>query len=114
MTDSPKCPKCGFEYTYQSGNFYVCPECAYEWSAETEVREEGFIVKDANGQILNDGDNVTVVKDIKVKGSSTPMKVGLKIKGIRLVDGPDGHNIEVKAKGFGQLYLKSQLVKKST
>ena len=116
MTESPKCPKCDFEYTYENGNFYVCPECSHEWpiEAESEVDDLSFVVKDAHGQVLQEGDNVTVIKDIKVKGASSAMKVGLKIKGIHLVEGPDGHNIEVKAKGFGQLYLKSEFVKKST
>ncbi len=113
MSQLPSCLKCGSKYTYEDGNLYICPECAYEWLQEEEVPEEkGVVVRDAHGNLLQDGDSVTVVKDIKVKGSS-PIKVGIKIKDIRLVDGPDGHNIDCKIKGYGGIMLKSHLVKKS-
>ncbi|WP_442600237.1 zinc ribbon domain-containing protein YjdM [Neobacillus sp. D3-1R] len=108
----PNCPKCHSEYTYEDGNLYVCPECAHEWSTEieTENNEEQNVVKDANGNILNDGDTVTVIKDLKVKGSSSVLKVGTKVKSIRLVDGD--HNIDCKIDGFGAMSLKSEYVKK--
>jgi protein PhnA len=114
MSQLPNCPKCGSEYTYEDGSLYVCPECAHEWSKDAvEVEEEGLIVKDANGTVLSDGDSVTVIKDLKVKGSSSGIKVGTKIKGIRLVDGNDGHNIDCKIPGVGAINLKQEFVKKS-
>ncbi|QDF28809.1 zinc ribbon domain-containing protein YjdM [Halarcobacter anaerophilus] len=114
MSQLPNCPKCGSEYTYEDGSLYVCPECAHEWSKDAvEVEEEGLIVKDANGTVLSDGDSVTVIKDLKVKGSSSGIKVGTKIKGIRLVDGNDGHNIDCKIPGVGAIKLKQEFVKKS-
>jgi protein PhnA len=117
MDDIPNCPKCQSDYTYEDGANYICPECSHEWlihPEETTVDEEAaLIVKDANGNLLEDGDDVSVVRDIKVKGSATSIKVGTKIKGIRLCDPVDGHNIDVRVKGFGSLLLKSELVKKS-
>ncbi|KIM02839.1 MAG: alkylphosphonate utilization protein [Sulfurovum sp. AS07-7] len=115
MQALPKCPKCGSEYTYEDGNLYICPECAFEWSKEgdNEVAQTGLIVKDANGNILQDGDTVTVIKDLKVKGSSDGIKVGTKIKGIRLVEGNDGHNIDCKVPGIGAIKLKQEFVKKA-
>ncbi|WP_044415044.1 zinc ribbon domain-containing protein YjdM [Halarcobacter anaerophilus] len=114
MSQLPNCPKCGSEYTYEDGSLYVCPECAHEWSKDAvEVEEEGLIVKDANGTVLSDGDSVTVIKDLKVKGSSSGIKVGTKIKGIRLVEGNDGHNIDCKIPGVGAIKLKQEFVKKS-
>lgn len=116
MEQLPNCPKCGSEYTYEDGELYVCPECAYEWSkseAAQQEEEEGLVVKDANGNILQDGDNVTVIKDLKVKGSSDGIKVGTKIKGIRLVEGNDGHNIDCKVPGVGAIKLKQEFVKKA-
>ncbi|MDQ0174970.1 zinc ribbon domain-containing protein YjdM [Bacillus chungangensis] len=112
MSDFPNCPKCHSEYTYEDGNLFVCPECAYEWTLEsvTESSEDKKIVKDANGNVLNDGDSVTVIKDLKVKGSSSVLKIGTKIKNIRLVDGD--HNIDCKIDGFGAMKLKSEFVKK--
>ncbi len=113
MENIPNCPKCGSEYTYEDGNLYICPECAYEWSKNAEAEaEEELIVRDANGNILEDGDTVTVIKDLKVKGSSGGIKVGTKIKGIRLVEGSDGHNIDCKVPGVGAIKLKQEFVKK--
>jgi protein PhnA len=113
MEELPNCPKCGSEYTYEDGPLLICPECAYEWSAnEAEEEEQGLVVKDANGNILSDGDDVTVIKDLKVKGSSSGIKVGTKIKGIRLVEGNDGHNIDCKVPGVGAIKLKQEFVKK--
>jgi protein PhnA len=110
----PNCPKCNSEYTYEDGELLICPECAYEWSKNaSEAQEETLIVKDANGTLLSDGDDVTVIKDLKVKGSSSGIKVGIKIKGIRLVEGNDGHNIDCKVPGVGAIKLKQEFVKKS-
>lgn len=108
----PSCPKCSSEYTYEDGAMYVCPECAHEWNdEEPAVDNDELVVKDANGNVLADGDSVTVIKDLKVKGSSTMLKIGTKVKGIRLVEGD--HNIDCKIDGFGQMKLKSEFVKKS-
>jgi len=113
MENIPNCPKCGSEYTYEDGELYICPECAYEWSKNAAVEaEEELVVRDANGNILEDGDTVTVIKDLKVKGSSGGIKVGTKIKGIRLVEGSDGHNIDCKVPGVGAIKLKQEFVKK--
>lgn len=114
MEQLPNCPKCNSEYTYEDGSLLICPECAHEWSKDAVETEEeaGLIVKDANGTILNDGDDVTVIKDLKVKGSSSGIKVGTKIKGIRLVEGNDGHNIDCKVPGVGAIKLKQEFVKK--
>ena len=114
MANLPNCPKCNSEYTYEDGINYVCPECAYEWSMTAEEAvEESLAVKDANGNLLQDGDTVTVIKDLKVKGSSSAIKQGTKVKGIRLVpDSADGHNIDCKIDGFGAMKLKSEFVKK--
>ncbi|GGG25586.1 hypothetical protein GCM10007425_20270 [Lysinibacillus alkalisoli] len=105
----PNCPKCNSSYTYEDGNLFVCPECAHEW-VDGEDQEEVVVVKDANGNVLQDGDSVTVIKDLKVKGSSTPLKQGTKVKSIRIVDGD--HNIDCKIDGFGAMQLKSEFVKK--
>lgn len=112
MTNLPNCPKCNSEYTYEDRGLFVCPECAYEWTLESlaENNEDEKIVKDANGNILKDGDTVAVVKDLKVKGSSSSIKIGTKVKNIRLVDGD--HNIDCKIDGFGAMQLKSEFVKK--
>ncbi len=108
----PKCPQCGSEYTYEDGANYVCPECAHEWPQATEtVEEEGLVVRDANGNLLADGDAVTVIKDLKVKGSSSTLKIGTRVKNIRLVEGD--HNIDCKIDGFGAMKLKSEFVKKN-
>lgn len=112
MSDLPKCPECGSEYTYEDRDLYVCPECGHEWSMT--VAEEGAdevkVFKDANGNVLNDGDTITVIKDLKVKGSSLVVKVGMKVKNIRLVDGD--HDIDCKIDGIGPMKLKSEFVKK--
>ncbi|HDS1150926.1 TPA: phnA family protein [Pluralibacter gergoviae] len=108
----PHCPKCSSEYTYQDGDMYVCPECAYEWNdAEAAEENDTLVVKDANGNLLTDGDSVTVVKDLKVKGSSSMLKIGTKVKNIRLVQGD--HNIDCKIDGFSPMKLKSEFVKKN-
>lgn len=112
MENLPNCPKCNSEYTYEDGSLLVCPECGYEWNADMEFDEN--IIKDANGNVLSDGDSVIVVKDLKVKGSSSSIKIGTKVKNIRLVHDPsDGHDIECKIDGFGAMKLKSSVVKKS-
>ncbi|WP_318614625.1 zinc ribbon domain-containing protein YjdM [Sporosarcina sp. YIM B06819] len=112
MSNLPNCPKCNSEYTYEDGSLFVCPECAHEWTLEsaTEEVEEKKVYKDANGNILNDGDSVTVIKDLKVKGSSNVVKAGTKVKSIRLVDGD--HDIDCKIDGFGAMQLKTEFVKK--
>ncbi|WP_147532842.1 zinc ribbon domain-containing protein YjdM [Bacillus marasmi] len=112
MSNLPNCPKCNSEYTYEDGSLLVCPECAHEWNpAEAaEGNDDVKVIKDANGNVLQDGDTVTVIKDLKVKGSSTPLKQGTKVKNIRLVDGD--HNIDCKIDGFGAMSLKSEFVKK--
>ena len=113
MSDLPKCPECGSEYTYDDGNMYVCPECAHEWSkdATAESDDDARVIKDSNGNVLQDGDSVIVIKDLKVKGSSSVVKVGTKVKNIRLVDGD--HDIDCKIDGIGAMKLKSEFVKKS-
>ena len=113
MSGLPKCPKCSSEYTYEDGSNYVCPECAHEWSkdAVAEAADEKRVVKDAFGTVLNDGDSVTVIKDLKIKGSSSVVKVGTKVKNIRLVEGD--HDIDCKIDGIGPMSLKSEFVKKA-
>ncbi|MEN9955318.1 MAG: hypothetical protein RLY34_125 [Actinomycetota bacterium] len=109
----PNCPHCNCEYTYAMDALLVCPECAHEWSIEPEDSGESEkVVKDASGNVLADGDTVTIVKDLKVKGSSASVKVGTKIKNIRLISPVDGHDIDAKVDGFGSMYLKSSIVKK--
>ena len=112
MVDFPNCPKCNSGHTYEDGNGFVCPECGHEWTSEskTENNESAKIIKDANGNILNDGDTVTVIKDLKLKGSKLVVKVGTKVRNIRLVDGD--HDIDCKIDGFGAMSLKSEFVKK--
>lgn len=110
----PACPKCKSEYTYQDGLLFICPECAYEWSTmpeETAADPSALIVKDAHGNLLQDGDTVTVIKDLKIKGSSSVVKVGTKVKNIRLISGD--HNIDCKIDGIGAMKLKSEFVKKA-
>ncbi|MBC7596676.1 MAG: alkylphosphonate utilization protein [Kineosporiaceae bacterium] len=113
----PPCPQCASEYTYEMGALLVCPECAHEWSpSEASVDQsaaDDFIIKDAFGNVLADGDTVTVVKDLKVKGQSLSIKVGTKVRNIRLVDAADGHDIGCKVDGFGHMQLKSSVVKKA-
>lgn len=105
----PNCPMCQSEYTYEDRGLFVCPECGHEWSGNEEV-EEGLVVKDSNGNQLQEGDSVTVIKDLKVKGASGAIKQGTKVKNIRLVEGD--HNIDCKIDGFGPMKLKSEFVKK--
>lgn len=108
----PACPKCAENLTYQDGGLYICPMYAHEWTTQTE--EEIQVIKDAVGNILHDGDSVTVIKDLKVKGSSSSIKVGTKVKSIRLIfDAPDDHDIDCKIDGFGAMKLKSSVVKKA-
>lgn len=113
MFNLPNCPKCNSEYTYEDGPLLVCPECSYEWTlqSEAESSEDKKVVTDANGNVLNDGDTVTVIKDLKVKGSSLVVKIGTKVKNIRLIDGD--HDIDCKIDGFGAMKLKSEFVKKA-
>ena len=111
MSDLPNCPKCNSEYTYEVGAFLICPECAYEWSALAPASEEARVWKDANGTLLQNGDTVTVIKDLKVKGSSSALKGGTKVKNIRLIDGD--HDIDCKIDGFGAMQLKSEFVRKA-
>ena len=116
MTDAlPVCPECSSPYTYESGALLTCPECAHEWSQESSSNElnDALVIKDSAGNVLADGDSVTVVKDLKVKGSASSIKVGTKVRNIRLVDGPDGHDIDAKVDGFGQVFLKSSVVKRA-
>lgn len=111
MTNLPNCPKCKSEYTYEDGDFLVCPECAHEWNIKPEEDElEEKITKDAYGTILTNGDTVTVIKDLKVKGSSLVVKGGTKIKNIRIIDGD--HDIACKIDGIGSMDLKSEFLKK--
>lgn len=115
MEQEFKCPNCNSPYGYQQGMLIVCPECGHEWSEQEEPREELSniqpVIKDANGNELQDGDDVTVIKDLPVKGAPKPIKAGTKVKNIKLKDGD--HNIDCKIKGFGAMALKSEFVKKS-
>ena len=113
MSQLPPCPQCGSEYTYEDGPLCICPECGHEWdkNAMADAGEQTKTVVDANGNVLQDGDTVTVIKDLKVKGSSSVVKVGTKVKNIRLVDGD--HDIDCKIDGFGAMKLKSEFVKKA-
>lgn len=113
MNALPECPKCGSAFTYQDGDLYICPECGYEWPqlAVAESSEQQRVYKDAFGNVLVDGDSVTVLKDLKVKGSSSVVKVGTKVKNIRLVDGD--HDIDCKIDGIGAMQLKTEFVKKA-
>ncbi|MEW9625841.1 zinc ribbon domain-containing protein YjdM [Rhodanobacter geophilus] len=113
MSELPHCPMCNSAYTYEDGGLLVCPECAHEWSkdAEAAVDDDAPVVKDANGNRLADGDSVTVIKDLKVKGSSLVVKVGTKVRNIRLVEGD--HNIDCRIDGIGPMKLKSEFVRKA-
>jgi protein PhnA len=115
MSELPACPECTSEFSYEMGALLVCPECAHEWSAtDMPIAEDGpRVIKDSAGNILADGDTVTIIKDMKVKGSSTTLKVGTKVRNIRLVDGPGDHDIDAKVDGFGPMNLKSSIVKKA-
>ena len=111
----PNCPKCQSEYTYADGDLFICPECAHEWTEGDAHQEDAVaVIKDAFGTPLADGDAVTVVKDLKIKGSSSVVKVGTKVKNIRLLpDASDGHDIDCKIDGIGAMKLKSEFVKKA-
>ena len=117
MDSDTKCPKCGSEHVYQDGSLWICPECAHEWNPEAAAGDEAadgtHMIRDANGNLLVDGDTVSVIKDLKVKGSSLVVKGGTKVKNIRLVDATDGHNIACKIDGIGAMNLKSEFVKKA-
>lgn len=111
METLPNCPMCHSEYTYEDGIMLVCPECAHEWNpADTSEVEEGLVAIDANGNKLADGDTVTLIKDLKVKGAPKDLKQGTRVKNIRIVEGD--HNIDCKIDGFGAMKLKSEFVKK--
>ncbi|MCB5169488.1 alkylphosphonate utilization protein [Streptomyces bambusae] len=114
----PPCPECSGAYTYEMGALLVCPECGHEWTAAgaagAEAGEPGEkVIKDAVGNVLSDGDTVTVIKALKVKGSPSGIKAGTKVRNIRLVDGVDGHDIDCRLEGFGNMQLKSSVVKKA-
>ena len=114
MSDLPNCPECGSEYCYENQDMLACPDCGHEWNpadTPTVSEEDGPVVKDSVGNVLQDGDTITIIKDLKVKGASQPLKVGTKVKGIRLVEGD--HNIDCKIPGFGAMQLKSEFVKKA-
>jgi protein PhnA len=113
MSEMPKCTKCGSEYTYEDRDMYVCPECGFEWpqSAAIKTEQNEKVVRDAHGNVLQDGDSVTVIKDLKIKGSSGVVKVGTKVRNIRLVEGD--HDIDCKIDGIGAMKLKSEFVKKA-
>ena len=113
MNDLPNCPQCGSKYTYHDGNNFVCSICAHEWTQEAagDNNDDLKVIKDANGNPLQDGDTVTVIKDLKVKGSSLVVKVGTRVKNIRLVEGD--HDIDCKIDGIGAMKLKSEFVKKA-
>lgn len=116
MLNIPNCPKCNSEYTYQDGALFICPECAHEWTLESETdnSQDENIIRDSNGNELKDGDSVVVIKDLKVKGSSSSIKKGTKVKNIRLIyNSNDGHDIDCKIDGFGAMKLKSEFVKKA-
>ncbi|ALO12474.1 putative phosphonoacetate hydrolase [Streptomyces venezuelae] len=115
----PPCPECSSAFTYEMGALLVCPECGHEWSAAAQATDSGSsgssenVIKDSVGNLLADGDTVTVVKTLKVKGSPSGIKAGTKVRNIRLVDGVDGHDIDCKVDGFGPMQLKSSVVKKA-
>lgn len=110
MSTLPACPKCQSSYTYEDGTLLMCPECGHEWSANADTSDDVTQIRDSAGNVLQDGDTVTVIKDLKVKGSSSVVKIGTKVKNIRLVDGD--HDIDCKIDGFGQMSLKSEFVRK--
>ncbi|WP_331775238.1 zinc ribbon domain-containing protein YjdM [Sulfurospirillum sp. 1612] len=113
MESLPNCPKCHSEYTYEDGDLLVCPECGYEWNKTQETEDEEFTVKDSNGATLRSGDDVTIIKDLKIKGSSSVIKVGTKIKNIKLVESADDHNIDCRISGVGAIKITPKFVKKS-
>ncbi len=113
MSTLPQCPECSSQYTYEDGHMLVCPECAHEWAQESSSDNDAddSTVRDVNGNVLANGDSVTVIKDLKVKGSSSVVKIGTKVRNIRLVSGD--HNIGCKIDGIGAMELKSEYVKKA-
>ena len=111
MSEIIPCPKCGSQYAYPSDHLMICPECNYEWNPDEVPEETGLVVKDAYGTRLQEGDSVTLIKDLPVKGSSQSIKVGTKVKNIKLVEGD--HNIDCRIEGFGSMALKSEFVKKA-
>ncbi|WP_027793713.1 zinc ribbon domain-containing protein YjdM [Paraburkholderia acidipaludis] len=114
MSALPPCPKCNSEFVYQDGSVYICPECAHEWAADTTAdpaETAGKVYRDSAGNVLQDGDTVTVIKDLKLKGSGGVIKMGTKVKNIRLVD--SDHDIDCKIDGFGAMSLKSEFVRKA-
>lgn len=119
MANENKCPKCNSEHVYADGNMWMCPECFHEWSMhasdnpETVEEASDNLVRDANGNVLQDGDSVTLIKELRLKGSSSAIKVGTKVKSIRLIEPEDGHNIACKIDGFGAINLKSEFVRKA-
>jgi len=110
MSELPPCPKCESPYTYEDGALFICPECAHEWTALSDSEEDGDVIRDSNGAQLKDGDTITVIKDLKIKGTNDVVKVGTKIKNIRIVGGD--HDIDCKIPGIGPMALKSEFVKK--
>jgi protein PhnA len=113
MNEIPNCSKCDSSYVYEDGMLFICPECAHEWSKDAtgdSDEEAGFVVRDSNGTELKDGDTITVIKDLKIKGSSSVVKIGTKVKNIRLVE--SDHDIDCKIPGVGAMGLKSEFVKK--
>jgi protein PhnA len=115
MDETPPCPKCACAYTYELSGLITCPECAHEWTVDGDVLGEAAVpvIRDAVGNVLSDGDDVVIVKDLKVKGSATAIKVGTKVRSIRLVEGSGDHDIDCKVDGFGPMMLKSSVVKKA-
>ena len=114
MSNENNCPKCGSQNTYQDMNLWICPDCFNEWNpAELAAEMQPERVLESNGHLLNDGDSITVIKDLKVKGATSAIKAGTKAKNIKLVESNDGHNIACKIDGFGAMYLKSEFVKKA-
>jgi protein PhnA len=113
MNTLPKCPKCSSKYAYKDDLILICSECAYEWTNDSEEKSDNvLIIKDANGNTLQNGDTITVIKDLKIKGSSLVVKVGTKIKNIKLAEGEGDHDIDCKIEGIGPMHLKSKFVKK--
>lgn len=116
MSDVQSCPQCNSHHVYQDRDLWICPECFHEWdpaAVQSEAAVQTEVIKDSNGTILTDGDTVTVIKDLKVKGSASGIKSGTKVKNIRLVESSDGHNISCKVDGIGAMFLKSEVVKKA-
>ena len=113
MENIPNCPKCNSAYTYHDGSAFICPECGNEWTAfEQQQEEEAALIRDSVGNILNPGDSVTIIKDLKTKGAPSDLKAGTKVKNIKFCGDIDGHNLEAKIEGFGTLYIRSEYVKK--